>query len=271
MRDGKVRMQSSDPSLNDKFRAKVIDPDSPVYWYIKFNITLDPESISETTTYVTDLGGYILNSYIEYDVDKNIISISPLDTYEQEYYYLLHITTGVRSAKGIHLKRQINILFKLIDDKISEHKILRDEQVAPKPKTRPKNYNPYNVKSKVYGFEEDMYTKMKGDVLPFGNSKINPILGLVGVFVLVVALFTTYMPFIFFSVFIAAGGIIHLVMQLFKPKMRAVSIYNKGVRKFNFGDYEEAFVLFERAFTYDKNNEMIEYAIERAKFHSKIV
>ncbi len=266
MRDGNVRMQVSDPKLNTKMRAKITDSEGPVYWYIKFNLKLDPNSISSKSMYVTDLGGYVLNTYIEYNTEKNLISITPLDTYEQEYYYVLHITRGVRSAKGTALKKQINILFKLIEDKISEHEILKDNQIAPEPKKRPKNYDPYKVKSKVYGLDKEIYESIDRDKLPLDNAQLNPLLGIVGIVLLLFSIFTQNTIFILISLIIALVGVYSILRQLLKPTSRAVYNYNKGVKLFNKGKYQEAKKYFKRAWAFDEYNEMIEYALQKVEY-----
>ncbi len=266
MRQDNVRMQVSDPKLNNKIRASIKDSDGPIYWYIKFNLKLDPNSINSNTMYVTDLGGYVLNTYIDYDTEKNLISITPLDEYEQEYYYLLHITTGVRSEKGTRLKKQVNILFKLLDDKISEHEILKDSQLPPEPKKRPKNYDAYKVKPKVYGLDQSIYESLERDKLPLDNAELNPLLGIMGIIILFISVFTKNIPFIITAMVIALFGVYSIVRQLLKPSFRAVNQYNKGVKKFNKGEYEEAKVFFKKAWAYDEYNEMIEYALQKVEY-----
>ncbi len=266
MREDNIRMQSSDPSLNSKIRAKVLDPDSPIYWYIKFNLQLDPESISSNTMYVTDLGGYVLNTYIEYDQEKNLISITPLNSYEQEYYYVLNITTGVRSSKGTALKKQINILFKLLDDKISEHEILKDDQQVEKPKVRPKNYDPYKVKSKVYGVNQEVSQSVGSDRLPLASSRLNPIFAIFSIILLFIAITTMNLPFIVSALVIAMAGATHVIYQITRPDMRAIMNYNKGVKLFNKGNYREAREVFKKAWTFDEYNEKIEYALQKVEY-----
>ncbi len=267
MRDGNVRMQVSDPKLNNKMRAKITDTEGPIYWYIKFNLKLDPNSISSKSMYVTDLGGYVLNTYIEYDSEKNVIAITPLDTYEQEYYYVLHITRNVRSEKGTTLKKQINILFKLIEDRISEHEILKDNQLPPEPKKRPKSYDPYKVKNKVFGLDKEIYQKIDRDKLPLDNAELNPALAIIGIVILFLAVFTQNFTFIGIALVIAILGVYTTVRQLIKPSFRAVYNYNKGVKEFNKGNYERANEFFKKAWTFDEYNEMIEYALQKIEFY----
>ncbi len=266
MREDNIRMQSSDPNLNSKIRAKVLDPDSPIYWYIKFNLQLDPESISSSTMYVTDLGGYILNTYIDYDQEKNLISITPLNSYEQEYYYVLNITTGVRSSKGTALKKQINILFKLLDDKISEHEILKDEQKVEKPKARPNNYDPYKVKSKVYGVQQDVSQSVGSDKLPLANSKLNPFFAIFSIILLFIAIATMNLPFVVSALLVAIAGATHVIYQISRSDMRAIMNYNKGAKLFNKGEYRQAKELFQKAWTLDEYNEKIEYALQKVEY-----
>ncbi|MFV0520485.1 MAG: tetratricopeptide repeat protein [Lachnospirales bacterium] len=266
MREDNIRMQSSDPKLNSKIRAKVLDPDSPVYWYIKFNLQLDHESISSKSMFVTDLGGYVMNTYIDYNSERNLISITPLDTYVQEYYYVLNITTGVRSAKGTALKKPINILFKLFDDKISESQVLKDDQSVPKAIERTKNYDPYKVKSKIYGVDQLINESVGQDTLPLENTSLNPFFAGASIILLLISITTMILPFIIGSLVIAMAGAGHIIYQISRPTMRGTMNYNRGVKLFNSGRYKEAKDFFKKAWTYDQYNKKIEYALQKVDY-----
>lgn len=82
-------------------------------WQIKFNTPLDPSSVNSINLYVTTINLSPLSTNIRYDAALNIIEIEPMDSYNKDESYILHITTKVRSRGGKNLKNPISIQFKL--------------------------------------------------------------------------------------------------------------------------------------------------------------
>ena len=54
-----------------------------------------------------------MSTNITYDGTMNIIEIEPLESYNKDESYILHITTNVKSRGGKSLKQPIKLQFKL--------------------------------------------------------------------------------------------------------------------------------------------------------------
>ncbi len=263
----KIKVSASNPNLNDRIMYK-IDPEKSdtIFWYIKFNILLDESTVNDKSMYVTDLAGYKMRTFIEYSEEYNVISISPIDTYSKDTYYILHISKRVKSKKGNKLKRKINIVFKLVNSEISSYEVLKDDHEVPEPVPRPKNYDPDKVISKVYGFTNEEFNKEGKDNLPYLPFKINPFVGIVGLLIVIIGLIVNLYIAIL-GVFVSVLGVLHLVMQLRDDEKIATYTYNQGVKEFRAKNYQKAEKLFKKAFEHDKYNEHIEFAISRVKYY----
>ena len=82
-------------------------------WQIKFNTPLDPSTVNNVNLYVTTLNLAPMQTSITYDATMNVIEIEPLDSYNKNESYILHVTTKVKSKGGKSLKQPIKIQFKL--------------------------------------------------------------------------------------------------------------------------------------------------------------
>ncbi len=262
-----IKVSASNPSLNDKMLFKIDPNANTIYWYIKFNILLDEKTVTDKTMYVTDLAGYRMRTFIEYSEEHNVISISPIDTYSKNTYYILQITKKVRSKKGNKLKRNINIVFKLVNNQISDYEILKETQEVPEVRNRPKNYNPEEVHSKVYGFSNDEFNKKGQDNLPYLPFKINPFAGIIGLLIVIVGILISNIAIAVFGVVVSIFGVVHLVMQLSDNEKRAVYIYNVGVKQFRAKEYKKSMETLKKAFELDPYNEHIEFALSRASYY----
>ncbi len=265
MRDGNLRYASSDKGLEDRIKVKMEAGADRIYWHITFNLPLDPASVSENTMYVTDLGGYVLNSHIEYDVDTNLIVIYPLESYEENFYYILNITTKVMSAKGQNLKKPVIILFKLMENEISEMQVLPSNVKTPTPIKRPVDYKAREVKSKVFS-DGEIYDNVATDRLKTLPLNLNPIFAIIAVAITfglsMVSL--TLGAFGLMATLIAIGM---LIQQVSAKKTRAIISYNAGVKAFNNGEYKSAKEQFKKAFLMDSQNETIEYALSKVDYY----
>ncbi len=261
-----IKVAASNPSLNDKMLFKINPNSDKIYWYIKFNILLDEKTVNDKTMFVTDLAGYHMRTFIEYSEEYNVISISPIDTYAQNKYYILQITKKVKSKKGNKLKRNINIVFKLVNDEVSKYEVLKDETEVPEIQKRPKNYNPEHVQSKVYGFSNEEMNKDGQDNLPYLPFKINPFVGIIGLLIVIVGILTSIYVAVA-GVIISIFGVMHLAVQLSDKEKRAVYMYNQGVREFRNKKYLVAQKTFKKAFELDPYNEHIEFALSRIHYY----
>ena len=267
MNSSRIRIATTDPRLKERIHTNITGNTESIYWYIRFNIPLDPSTVSHKTMGVTDTGGYIMRTDITYDSSMNRIVISPLDTYEQNRYYLLRVSRKVRSGRGQRLKTQINILFKLINNQISEYKVLRQDIKIPAPKRRSPNYDKVHTRSKVYSTDGNEIESIRQDKLPISDLNINVLPGVIGLLAVIGSFFYGNAGLIVLSILICAGGLALMFRQLMKPDNRSIRFYNRGVKKFNNKKYNEAKPLFRRAYMLDENNEYAEYALSKVEFY----
>ena len=82
-------------------------------WQVRFNTTLDPRTVNNTTMYVTTANQTPIKTHIIYNSIDNVIEITPLDEYNPNEAYLLNITKQVKSLGGKHLKNAIQVQFKV--------------------------------------------------------------------------------------------------------------------------------------------------------------
>lgn len=82
-------------------------------WRVKFTAPLNPNSINNRNLYVTSSKQVPLLTNIRYDSINNYIEIEPLEPYEKDESYLLHVTTNVKSKGGQKLANEITIQFKV--------------------------------------------------------------------------------------------------------------------------------------------------------------
>lgn len=270
--DKNIKISTNIPGLRDKIKANVASDPENIYWYIKFNIPLDSGSVSDKTMSVSDTDGYLMRTEIAYDEDRHFISISPLDTYEQEVFYILRVSKKVKSKRGNNLKSEMYIVFKLTGNQVSEFKTLKSSAVVPPIKKRPKNYDAMfrekiKPSSRLYSFGEAPPEQKTPDVLPTSPIGINVIVGVLGVVFLIVYAVLKSGPVLIVSFALCLAGAAHIFAQMRKNKTRAVMAYNRGVKKFNKEGYEKAKAFFEKAHRLDPNNELAEYALNKMFFY----
>ena len=258
-----IKVAISDPSLKKKLKIELSGPIDIIYWYIRFNIPLDETSVNERTMEVTDTDGYIMRTDITYQSKQNRIVISPIDTYEEQHFYLLNISRKVRSSKGQNLKTKIHILFKLFQKQISEYKILRQDIDVPEPKARPENYD--ELMQNRSPNKLDFYMTNPAPVkMQLEDVKIRVWLGVLGLVVVLIGMMAGfYVPMVIAGAIICAVGIGHIYIQLSNRNFRAKIIYNKGAKKFNKMDYQEAKEIFEKALIVNPNYDLAKYGIDK--------
>ena len=84
-------------------------------WRVQFNIPLDPKTVNSDTMYVTDAEDHKLQTYIRYDVQKEVIEVEPMEAYAPNNSYHLNITTRVKSRGGQSLREPVKIKFAFAD------------------------------------------------------------------------------------------------------------------------------------------------------------
>lgn len=259
----KIRVAVSDPKLKDKITVDLTGPLDAVYWYIRFNVPLDETSVHEKSMEVTDTDGYAMRTDISYQPTSHRIVISPLDTYEEQRYYLLKVSKKVRSAKGQHLKSVINILFKLYQGKISEYKTLRADIPVPPSRPRPANYDEKQKERPPNFLDNYVENLPKRSKMSMDSVMINPFIGIVGFMTVIAGFAMSNVPVITAGMIICLLGSAHIYAQWQNRIFRAKLYYNKGVRHFNKMQYPQAKAAFEKALQIDPDHELAKYGLVR--------
>jgi tetratricopeptide (TPR) repeat protein len=259
----KIRVAVSDPKLKDKIKIDLSGPLDTVYWFIRFNIPLDETSVNEKNMEVTDTEGYIMRTDISYKAETNQIAISPLDSYEDERYYLLKVSKKVRSKKGQNLKSIISILFKLYKGEISEYKVLRKDVPVPSSRIRPKDYDQMQA-SRVSNYLDNYSENIANRVRMTPDSVgVNPLVGILGLVMVLFGFASSGNGLIIAGMLVCALGAAHIYIQWQNKIFRAKMLYNKGVRFFNRMQYGEAKTAFGKALELNPNNELAKYGLVR--------
>ncbi len=264
----KIKIKTSTPSLQNKIQIDLRTDADDVFWYIRFNIPLDENTVSPETMSVTDTLGYIMRTDINYNRAKNMIVISPIDSYEQNIYYLLKISSKVRSERGQSLKSQINILFKLYNNEISEYKVLKAGVAVPSSKPRPKDYDEKISKAKLLTIGQELSSNTPQYKLPYMDMKINLIPAIIGILIVLANYFLIKSMAVWFvAAAVCLAGACIIVFQILKKEQRSAISYNRGVYAFNKEKYKKAEAAFKLALYLDDDNEHAQYALNKVGFY----
>jgi len=266
MNNEHISVRTSIPSLQNKVQTKITGPTDTIYWYLRFNIQLDEESVSGKTMNVTDTDGYIMRTVISYRPKHNVISVSPLDSYEEGRFYLLNISKMVRSAKGKHLRSTIHILFKLHGGKVSDFKVLDKGAKVPQPKPRPIDYDDRIRQSSTPNHAEQEYIDRspQGKMATVGFF-VNPLLGFLGVMTAIIGAVLLNLPIILVGIILCLAGVVHISVQLRNKELRSTLLFNKGVRLFNQERYRAAKHCFENALDVNPGNDLARFGIRKTE------
>ncbi|MCL1988830.1 MAG: tetratricopeptide repeat protein [Firmicutes bacterium] len=267
MGGGRLEVRTSIPGLQDKIQMNLDSTSDTLYWYIKFNTQLDEDSVSGKTMNVTDTDGYIMRTIISYKPKKHVICVSPLDTYEEGRYYLLNISRRVRSATGQNLRSTIHILFKLVEDNISDFKVLDKGAKVPDPKPRPDDYDFMPRNATPNHFERQYIDRSPKGKMATDSAFVNPALLILGFIIVGVSAAISNMYGTIGGITLAVAGIIHILYQLRDEVLRSKFMFNKGVRAFNRGRYKSAEHSFLRAFEINPDNELAKHGVRKAKIY----
>ena len=96
------------------FREHLQNKNYNFSWQIRFSHELDPNTVNNTSMFVTDPNGNILNCKIIYNAMENYIEIRPLEHYQPSSTYTLTITTRVKAVNGKSLKEDIVFPFSIV-------------------------------------------------------------------------------------------------------------------------------------------------------------
>jgi len=263
----KIRVATSDPSLKDKIKINLTGDIDTIHWSIRFNIPLDETSVNDKTMEVTDTDGYVMRTEITYVHGSNSITISPLDSYEEQRFYLLKISKKVRSAKGQHLKSEINILFKLYQGKMAATKTVKQDIPVPKSRPRPRNYDdlqPLRVHNDLDNYVDNLEHRSR---LSLDANGINPVVGILGFLGVVGGIIAGSLPVMVVSAILCVLGALHIILQWQNKNFRAKMHYNKGVKHFNKMQYQLAKAAFQQSLSVNPAYENAKYGLERVKVY----
>jgi len=262
-RESKIHVGISDPNLKEKIRVNLTGSPDVIYWTIRFNIPLDESTVNEKCMEVTDTDGYVMRTDIAYEPEKNGIIISPLDTYEEQRYYILKVSTGVRSAKGQQLQYPINIVFKLYQKKIADYKILRKDVPVPPSIPRPPDYDDnyrFRPKNDLDNYVD--YSRHHSRMM-LDTARINPILIIIGALMVLVGFAASNMGLTIASAIVCVLGMVHLYSQWRNKVFRAKLFYNRGVKHYNNMEYQQAKLAFDTAVMLNPKYELAKQAAVR--------
>jgi hypothetical protein len=108
-----ITIESVDGNIKNRIKQEMKFKTNKFIWRIKFTAPLNPSTVNNRNLYVTSSKQTPLQTNIRYDSVNNYIEIEPLDPYEKNESYLLHVTTNVKSKKGQSLANEITIQFKV--------------------------------------------------------------------------------------------------------------------------------------------------------------
>ncbi|MCL1878487.1 MAG: tetratricopeptide repeat protein [Defluviitaleaceae bacterium] len=259
----KIRVAVSDPNLKDKIKINLTGDIDTIHWSIRFNIPLDETTVNDKSMEVTDTDGYVMRTEITYKPEGNGITISPLDSYDEQRYYLLKISKKVCSAKGQSLKSEINILFKLYQGKISESKTIKPDIPVPKSRARPNNYDdlqPLRGKNDLDNYVDNLPKRTR---MSLDANGINPLVGIFGFLGVIGGVIAMSFTVIVGSTVLCILGALHILLQWQNKNFRAKMYYNRGVRHFNRMQYQPAKANFEKSVSINPNYELAKYGLVR--------
>ncbi|GHU50945.1 hypothetical protein AGMMS49975_03020 [Clostridia bacterium] len=281
-----ITIETNIKGLKSKINTRIDPYSDTLFWFIRFNVQLDESTVTEQTMRVTDTDGYVMRTDISYNDAKQSIMISPLDSYEQGVFYMLRISKKVRSKKGRALGTQVNILFKLHNNKISEFKTLMSNVIIPKEQKRPSNYDEMfrakiqrerepqrperaETASRVYSFDDKPFKEAGAQgQLPTEAIKINVIPGIAGIVIALMFFIVKVVAVLIVGIVISVLGIIYISTQLSDRKNRSIIWYNKGVSAFNAAEYRTSLMFFKKAIDANPDNEKAEYALNKVTFYT---
>ena len=259
-----IKVAANSAIFEGRIYTDIVDPNGEVYWYIRFNTKLDEKTVSKYTMNITQIDGYIINSIITYDKTRNLIVLCPMDLYRQNEYYFLNISKKVCSEKGIHLKKPVHILFKLFKNEISEFSILKNSKNIPKPRKKPKKIK--MIENAQYMLARAYEGDISSRKLPQAPLELNIIPVFFGLTIMILSLIVRQPVFIAISISIAIIGIMHFFLQLRNKKIKFQINYFLGSINFDKRKYIKAEKYFEKARSFDKNNQLADLAIKKCKY-----
>lgn len=263
--DRLIKVDASQRELNDKIKNLITEIDGEIFWYIRFNLPLCESSVSSKTMKVTDTEGYIIKTEIIYNKSLELIIIKPIEKFEKEEYYILHITKKVKSEDKQNIKKNIHILFKIKEDNSLDIKELEDNVKVPRPKVDIRT----NLNLKTSSTEYNNYQNIKleeaksykNDKLPYLSINIKPLIAVIGSIIFLLGSVLKIYILIIVGIIIFFIGFFILILQMSTKEFKSKFFYNLGALRFNKGKYDKAINNFRKAIIYDQRNALADYSI----------
>jgi len=108
-----ITIESISGSRKDLIKQDLKQRTNQFVWRIKFSIPLNPATVNNKNIYITTVDNAPLLTNIRYDSVNNYVEIEPLEPYNRNESYLLHVTSNVESRKHKKLKKDITIQFSI--------------------------------------------------------------------------------------------------------------------------------------------------------------
>lgn len=108
-----IKIESVTGSVKNRVKQNLKFKTGDFVWRIKFTAPLKASTVNNKNLNVTTLNNTPLLTSIRYDSVNNYIEIEPLEPYNRDESYLLHISSNVESKRGQNLANDITIQFKV--------------------------------------------------------------------------------------------------------------------------------------------------------------
>lgn len=234
-----IEIQSA-KGIKNPIQAKVEVNPEKIYWYIRFNIPLNPETVNEESMDVTDVEGFILTSVISYSAENNTIIISPREPYKPNETYILNISDKVCSRGNNPLKEEVQIVFQLKGAEIGRFKILKGKERLDID-IKPSRHAPTP-------------SQLKKDKLPIVPVHINFFVAIGAMLAFIAALLISNHILMMAATVLLLCGIAHIVVQYTGRSATSIRNYNKGATHYNTQEFGEAAIFFDLALMQNTNN-----------------
>ncbi|SFA53303.1 Ig-like domain-containing protein [Parageobacillus thermantarcticus] len=80
-------------------------------WAVKFNKSLDEQTLSEIDFVVLDADGNVVETTIQYEDAERTVKVIPLQPYKSGQTYTLYIGKEIKDMKGLSLKKAVKMKF----------------------------------------------------------------------------------------------------------------------------------------------------------------
>lgn len=108
-----IKIESVTGGVKNRVKQNLKFKTGNFVWRIKFTAPLKSSTINNKNLNVTTLNNTPLLTSIRYDTVNNYIEIEPLEPYNRDESYLLHVSSNVQSRRGQELANDITIQFKV--------------------------------------------------------------------------------------------------------------------------------------------------------------